>query len=248
MRKVAEVFLLAENRLLREALIRLLNKRSEVRVVGANTYSPAVHHEIITAHPKIILLDSNGLGSSKASLISTLRTSIRNLRIVMVDMDPDENIFMSAIRAGVVGYVLKDASASEVAATICSVAAGEAVCPRPLCMALFRFIAHQTSRPPTISWTSNLGLSRREQQMVELLRERLTNKEIALRLNLSEQTVKNHVHHILRKIGAPNRLSIVELCEKGRSGPDPLVSSISTGSQLQSSGIALQERLKALPE
>ena len=52
--------------------------------------------------------------------------------------------------------------------------------------------------------------------MVELLRERLTNKEIALRLNLSEQTVKNHVHRILRKVGAPNRFSIVERCESGR--------------------------------
>jgi len=55
-----------------------------------------------------------------------------------------------------------------------------------------------------------------EQQMVELLRERLTNKEIAARLNLSEQTVKNHVHHILRKVGAPNRSTIVERCELER--------------------------------
>jgi DNA-binding NarL/FixJ family response regulator len=220
MRKVAEVFLLAENRLLREALIRLLSKRSEVRVVGANAYSSAVHHEIIAARPKIILLDSTGLGFSKATLITTLRTAIRNLRIVMVDMDPDENIFLSAIRAGVMGYVLKDASASEVAATICSVAAGEAVCPPSLCMALFRFVAHQTAVPSSAPWASSFGLSRRQQQMVELLRERLTNKEIALRLNLSEQTVKNHVHHILRKVGAPNRFSIVELCEKGRNERD----------------------------
>jgi DNA-binding NarL/FixJ family response regulator len=53
-------------------------------------------------------------------------------------------------------------------------------------------------------------LSRREQELMLLLREGLTNKEIAARLNLSEQTVKNHVHHILRKIGVPDRLAIVE--------------------------------------
>jgi DNA-binding NarL/FixJ family response regulator len=216
MRKVAEVFLLAQNRLLREALIRLLSKRSEVRVVGANAYSPSVHHEIIAARPKIILLDSHGLSLSEAPLISSLRTAIRNLRIVMVDMDPNEATFLAAIRSGVLGYVLKDASASEVAATICAVAAGEAVCPPSLCMVLFRFIAQQATVLPKISWTADLGLSRREQQIAELLRERLTNKEIALRLNLSEQTVKNHVHHILRKIGAPNRFSIVEHCESNR--------------------------------
>lgn len=52
--------------------------------------------------------------------------------------------------------------------------------------------------------------------MVELLRERLTNKEIANQLNLSEQTVKNHVHNILRKVGASDRSSVVEICESER--------------------------------
>lgn len=224
MRKVAEVYLLAENRLLREALIRLLSKRNEVRVVGANAYSASVYHDIIAAKPQIILLDSNGLGFSKSMLIATLRSAIRNLRIVMVDMDPDDNTFLGAIRAGVVGYILKDASADEVAAAIRAVAAGKAVCPPSLCMTLFRSVAHQAAAASQTSCGADLGLSRREQQMVELLRERLTNKEIALRLNLSEQTVKNHVHRILRKVGAPNRFSIVERCESGRhqDGTSPI--------------------------
>lgn len=209
MRKLAEVFLLAENRLLREALIRLLSKKREVRIVGNNSYSPAVHREIIAAHPQILLLDSEGLKVSKSTLIATLRTSLRNLRIVMVDMEPDESTFLGAVRAGIAGYILKDASTPEVAATICAVAQGKAVCPPVLCMSLFRAIAQQTPVRPSTSWTSDFGLSRREQQMVELLRERLTNKEIALRLNISEQTVKNHVHHTLRKLGATNRFTVV---------------------------------------
>lgn len=213
MRKRAEVFLLAENRLLREALIRLLSKRSEVRVVGSNPYSPAVHHEIVAARPQIILVDASGLTSSKSTLITALRTAIRNLRIVMVDMDPDEQVFLNAVRAGIAGYVLKDASASEVAATIGAVAKGRAVCPPSLCMALFRCVMQQAFAQPATPWGADLGLSRREMEMLELLRLRLTNKEIALRLNLSEQTVKNHVHNTLRKVGAPNRFSVVELCE-----------------------------------
>lgn len=216
MRKRAEVFLLAENRLLREALIRLLSKRSEVSVVGASSYSATVHREIISAHPQIILMDSSGLESSRPTLICALRSAIRTLRIVMVDMDPDEAIFLNAIRAGVVGYVLKNASALEVAAAIRAVAAGEAVCPSSLSMALFRCVMQQTTASPNLDWATNLGLSRREQETVELLRLRLTNKEIALKLNLSEQTVKNHVHRILRKLGASDRFSIVEFCENKR--------------------------------
>jgi DNA-binding NarL/FixJ family response regulator len=64
-------------------------------------------------------------------------------------------------------------------------------------------------------------LSRREGELVVLLRERLTNKEIAARLNLSEQTVKNHVHRILRKVGAPDRLAIVEQCDWENLGGRP---------------------------
>jgi two-component system response regulator DevR len=212
----AKVFLLAENRLLREALIRLLTKRSDTRVVGASPYSLSVHEEIIATRPNIIVLDSTGQGISKARLIPTLHAVIPDLRFVMVDMDPDENTFLRAVREGVVGYVLKDASAIEMAATIRAVAAGEAVCPPPLSMVLFRSVAQQVATPPMLSWGRGLGLSRREQQLVELLRERLTNKEIAARLNLSEQTVKNHVHRILRKSGAPNRFTLVERCNLER--------------------------------
>jgi DNA-binding NarL/FixJ family response regulator len=211
MSRITEIFLLAENRLLREALIRLLGKRQEVRVVGATAYTAATYDEIVAAHPQIILLDSNGLAFSNATLISTLQAVIRNLRIVMIDMDPDENTFLRAVRSGVVGYVLKDASALEVAATIRAVAAGEAVCPSSLGMALFRCVAQQRPLPVTTSCGADPGLSRREEQMVELLRERLTNKEIAVRLNISEQTVKNHVHHILRKTGVSSRTSIIKL-------------------------------------
>jgi len=128
-------------------------------------------------------------------------------------MDPDDEILLGAIRAGVVGYVLKNASALEVAAAIRAVAAGRAVCPPSLCMALFRCIRQQVPAQPSVAWGSGLGLSRREQETAELLRQRLTNKEIALSLSLSEQTVKNHVHCILRKLGVPNRFSITEFCE-----------------------------------
>lgn len=218
MRKAAEVYLLAENRLLREALIRLLSKSGEVRVVGANAYSTTVHREIIAARPQIMLMDASGLESSRPTLISALRSAIRTLRIVMVDMDADEETFLGAVRAGVMGYVLKNASALEVAAAIHAVAAGEAVCPPSLCMVLFRCIMQQTTALPAVGWGTDLGLSRREQETVGFLRLRLTNKEIALKLNLSEQTVKNHVHNILRKLGAPNRFSIAEFCDNKRNG------------------------------
>lgn len=208
LQEIVEVFLLAENRLLREALIRILAKKSDIRVVGAAPYSPVALEQIKCAHPSIVLLDSIGLVFSEARFVARLHATIPGVRVAMIDMELDQQTFLRAVREGVVGYVLKDASATEVAATVRAVFAGEAVCPPSLSMSLFnavkrRLIPAETSRV----------LSRREEELVGLLRERLTNKEIAARLNLSEQTVKNHVHRILRKVGAPDRLAIVERCE-----------------------------------
>jgi DNA-binding NarL/FixJ family response regulator len=213
--RVVDVFLLAENRLLREALLRVLAKKGDIRVVGAHPYSPTVQEDIISRTPGMVVMDSSGLSTPNAGLVSGLQTALPGLRIVMVDMDPDEDIFLKAVREGAMGYVLKDASAAEVAATIRSVAAGEAVCPSSLSAALFRFASQQNSSTP-VSCGEELGLSRREQQLIQLLRERLTNKEIAAQLNLSEQTVKNHVHNIMRKVGANDRLSAVRRCEMER--------------------------------
>jgi len=204
-KRIAKVFLLAENRLLREALIRILAKKSDIRVVGAAAHSPATREKIIATHPNIVLLDSIDLVFSDVKLVSTLHLAIPGVRVVMVDMELDEGKFLRAVREGVVGYVLKDASATEVGATISAVADGEAVCPPALSMALFRCVAQNR-----ILGDSCRMLSRREQELMTLLRERLTNKEIAARLNLSEQTVKNHVHRMLKKVGAPDRLAIVE--------------------------------------
>lgn len=213
MRKVYEVFIVAQNRLLRESLFRLLNGKNEVRVVGAGDYSSTVHREIVATRPHIMLLDAHGLSSSHASLIPTLQLAIRNLRIVMVDMESTAGTFLMAVRAGVVGYILKDASLPEVVATIRAVGAGQAVCPPSLAMSLVARVADYDWATAQVSWEPDARLSRREQQIVELLRERLTNKEIAVRLNLSEQTIKNHVHHILRKVGVSNRLRVVERCD-----------------------------------
>ncbi len=210
-KSVAEVFLVAENRLLREALIHLLAKK-DIRVVGASAYSPVAVDEISRKKPHVVLLDSSGL-LPNASVLCSLRATVPAAKVVMVDMDFDENIFLKAVREGVVGYVLKDASAGEVAAAIRAVAAGEAVCPAVLSVALFRFVSQQTA---VFTARSESVLSPREQQLVELLGERLTNKEIAAHLNLSEQTVKNHVHNILRKLGASDRGRVVQLYELDR--------------------------------
>jgi len=209
---IAAVFLLAENRMLREALLRILSKKEDIRVVGAGSYGPDTLDEIISTQASVVVLDSVSLVLAEHGVVRELHQLNPAIRVVMVGMEAEEAIFLRVVRAGAVGYVLKDASAAEVARTIRAVAGGEAVCPAALSVALFQWVARYAPAIPSLHLKTSLGLSRREQQLVGLIRQGLTNKEMASQLNLSEQTVKNHVHRMLRKVGAPDRLSIVDAC------------------------------------
>src|ERR1700691_5990505 len=138
-----QVFILAENRLLREALTRILSKKSDIRVVGASAFSPDVVAQICAAGPDVLLSASAANALSDLRLISEVRAAIPGLKVVMIGMDADRDIFLRAVQDGIVGFVLKDASAMEVAAAVRSVANHEAVCPPSLCMALFERVANQ---------------------------------------------------------------------------------------------------------
>jgi DNA-binding NarL/FixJ family response regulator len=209
---VAAVFLLAENRLLREALLRILSKKENIHIAGAGSFGPGVLEQIVSTRANVLVLDTLSPLLAAQGLVQKLHHLNPAIGVVMVGMEAENAIFLRVVQAGALGYVLKDASALEVARTIRAVAAGEAVCPAALSVALFRWVAKHKPTLPSSHLKNTLGLSRREQQLVGLIQQGLTNKEMARHFNLSEQTVKNHVHRILRKVGAPDRLSIGEIC------------------------------------
>ena len=95
-------------------------------------------------------------------------------------------------------------------AAISAVQSGEAVCPGALCTALFRYFEQESSPVPCAGVRQRMGFTRREQQFIPLIAKGLTNKEIANHFCLSEQTVKNHLYRMKHKIGAEDRLSIVQ--------------------------------------
>ena len=151
---------------------------------------------------------------STGELLLEVRHNLPAVSIVMFGMDADQEKFLTAVHHGVTGYVLKDASAADVAGAIRAVSNGESVCPPTLCRALFDHVAGSEAWRPGVQVRQNLGLTRREQQLVQLLSEGLTNKEIAATFNLAEQTVKNHVRRMLRKVGATDRLEAIERCRE----------------------------------
>jgi len=211
------VFLLAENRLLREALAKILNKKTDITVVGSAPLSSGVVLKITASSPQVLLFDPPHNTRGECSIIPPLRKAHPTLKVVMIGMDPDKELFLRAVRDGIAGYVLKDATAPEVADAVRSVAENQAVCPAGLCQALFEYVARQPPAYPNLLVKHHMGLTRREQQLVEMIGRGLTNKEIAVTLGLSEQTIKNHIHRMLRKLGASDRLAAAEMCRTDNS-------------------------------
>jgi len=202
-------FLLIENRLLREALVRLFCKRADLLVVGQSDYAEAAAPHMLDSQCDVLVIDSLQTAWLPAN-IAIEGGDHASFRAVVIAMDSDEEQFLAAVRSGVTGYLLQDASASDVVAAVRAVFRGEAVCPPQLCATLFRFVAQMAKEMPVQGATSRPDLTLRQQQLVSLVAKGLTNKEIASRLNLSEFTVRNHIHRILKQVDAGTRSEAVE--------------------------------------
>ena len=205
------VFVAAENRLLREALARVLAKGAGIEVIATDSAASFHTDALLEARPDILLLNSRGSLQEDLSAIRQVRTAASSVRILLIGMAKDEREFLQCVRAGISGYLLRDASSGEVLQAVQAVAAGQAVCPGTLCAGLFRYFETDTAGLPCASSKRRMGLSRRELQIIPLIAQGLTNKEIANHFSLSEQTVKNHLYRMKHKTGAEDRLEIVQL-------------------------------------
>jgi DNA-binding NarL/FixJ family response regulator len=206
------IFLIADNRLLREALSRILNKKSDLRVIEAACFSEKVVRDILDTNPDVLLLDSCGSETDDCKIVTSVRKHRPRLKIIILGMEAEPDRFLRYVHLGIRAFLLKDASASDIATAVRAVMNGEAICSPRLCLALFDEIARQELPITSLSLNGSFGLTRREQQLLQMVSCGLSNKEIASDLNLSDQTVKNHIHHILHKLRATDRMSAVEVC------------------------------------
>jgi len=205
---LVRAFLLIENRLMREALARLFRKRPDLIVVGQTSPADETPLGILETQCNVLVGDAFVGGRLRAGLASKVAPA--GCKIILVGMEPGEEQFIAAVRSGVTGYLLQDASASDVIAAVRAVFRGEAVCPPQLCSVLFRCVAQMSAEMPLADSPPKPDLTLRQQQLVTLVAKGLTNKEIASRLNLSEFTVRNHIHNILKQVDASSRSEAVE--------------------------------------
>jgi len=214
------IFVITANRFFRESLIRLFRSDKGFRVMGAADFSPLIGVQGARINPEIVVLrpewDDRAFQTTRAIHEVAPRT-----KILMIGMEDDQEMFLRAVQAGAEGYLLRDASAKQILAAVRRLERNAVVCPQHLERALFNLIADGPRLNPTRP-QSTFELTPREHQLTSLVAQGLANKEIAGRLNLSLQTVKNHVHSILQKTQLKNRAMLAQFVESRPSTSHPV--------------------------
>jgi len=204
-RDTIKIAIIDDNRLVREALTAMLNRLPDVRVVSSDVADSA---SLTATKPDVLLLDVGLRDQDSLRVAATLRQENPDAKIIVMDLLPVNEEIMEYVNAGVSGFVLKDASFDEFLTTIRSVAAGKKVLPPRMTESLFSQIAKEVDGQEPARVLEAVRMTPREREVIDLIGEGLSNKEIAQRLNIATHTVKSHVRNVMEKLALHTRLQI----------------------------------------
>jgi two-component system nitrate/nitrite response regulator NarL len=198
-----------DNRLLRDGITAMLNEQPDFRVVASLGSGENIPRKIRALKLGIVLLDLGLRSQNSLALIRSLRKKASEVKIIVMDLVPTQADILECVKAGVAGFILKDATIRDVFRTIRSGARGVKVLPPLLTDSLFsQIIDHAVNGRAPAKVIEAVRMTRRERQVIELIADGLSNKEIAQKLHLSTYTVKSHVHNILEKLAMHTRVQI----------------------------------------
>lgn len=202
------ILIVDDQRLMREGLRTLLELEPDMQVVGEANNGLASLTAFAATQPDVVLMDIRMPGMDGVEATSRLRDRWPAANILILTTFNDDAYVFEGIRAGALGYLLKDVSGQELATAVRTIAAGGALLDPSVARNLF---AHLSQLSPAAHANSELPepLSERELEVLQLIAQGMSNPQIAGRLHLAEGTVKNYVSSILQKTGTRDRTQAV---------------------------------------
>ena len=199
------VLVVDDQALFREALVTLLGARPEVEVVGEAGNGQQALERAAALRPDVVLMDLHMPALDGIATTRRLRVTRPGVRVLaLTTFDDDEDVF-AALRAGALGYLLKDVSSDRLVEAVLSAARGESVLQPSVAAKVVARFAQLDDAPRSRPQPLVVPLSERELDVLRLLADGRSNREIATALFLAEGTVKNHVTNVLGKLGARDR-------------------------------------------
>ena len=209
------VFLIEDNRLLREGIAAMLQEHGGFDVVARAEDGESLRKlRDASKTPDIVLLDLGLERVNSLKLMAQLREEFPEVKVVAMDILPDEVDIVQFVKAGGAGFILKSAALEDYIDTIRAVAEGHKVLPPAMTTSLFTQIVETALTSGDGMSDKPFQLTAREKEIIALISEGLSNKEIATRLHVATHTVKSHVHNILEKLALGSRLQIAAFARK----------------------------------
>ena len=202
------MLIIDDNRLMRAGLSALLKAQPDLHVVGAVADLAAALRRLLKITLHVVLVDA-GLGSCDGlRCVEEIRKSTPAARVIVMDLLPAPEEVVAYVKAGAKGFIMKDATVEDFVATVRSVAGGSDVIPPVLAGTLLSHIAEDAVVHQRPEAAVAVRMTKREQEVMQLITEGFDNKAIAQRLGIAGDTVKSHVRNILEKLTLHSRLAI----------------------------------------
>ena len=199
-----KVMIVDDHKLVREGLKAVFDQGEEIEVVAEAGSGEDALDMVQGVGPDVVLMDISMPGMNGIQATRLMKEKIPDVKVVILTMLDQEGYVYEAVKAGATGYMLKSTSSDDLVVAIKTVYEGNALLhPEATAQLLKEFVNLARNR------SKDYGLSNREMEVLELLSEGQTNKEIAKALWISEQTVKTHVAHIFDKLGTSDRTETV---------------------------------------
>jgi DNA-binding NarL/FixJ family response regulator len=206
--KKIRLLLIEDNRLLRNGILEILKPHKDIAIIAASGDGKNTLVKIKQLKPNVLLLDLGLRSQNSLHVVEIVKKDFPQAKIIVMDLAPVQADIIQYVKAGANGFILKDASINDLLITIRTVAEGSAVLPSLLIDSLFSQIVDHAVRENKSKLKEAVRMTKREQEVIGLLGEGMSNKEIGQKVRISIYTVKSHIHNIMEKLALHTRLEI----------------------------------------
>jgi two-component system, NarL family, response regulator DegU len=206
--KKIRLLLIEDNRLLRDGILTILKPHKDIVILTASGENKNTLLKIQQLKPNVVLLDLGLRSQNSLHVVETVKREFPQSKIIVMDLAPVQADILLYVKAGANGFILKDASLNDFLIAIRTVHKGATVLPPVLIDSLFSQIIDHAVREGNSKMKEAVRMTKREKEVIGLLSEGMSNKEISQRIHISTYTVKSHIHNIMEKLALHTRLEI----------------------------------------
>jgi DNA-binding NarL/FixJ family response regulator len=201
-----KLLVVEDNRILREGLISILKPYSDIKVIDESSKGENTLLKIHQLKPTVILLDLGLRSQNSLNLVEKVKKEFPNAKVIVMDLVPVQADIQQFVEAGASGFVLKNVTLNEFLVTLRAVAKGIKVLPPDTKDSLFNKIIECAVKNGKTKLINSVKMIKREKEVLTLIGEGITNKDIAKRLKISVNNVKSHEHSIIEKLALRKRI------------------------------------------